>query len=67
MSDSTKAAPIAILAEAAPPRVKPSNYPEPFFSRMAKREKRPHPRDDIQAELGADGKWRFTHKDGLPY
>jgi len=37
----TKTAPIAIKAEAAPPRTKPSNYPEPFFSRMAKREKRP--------------------------
>ena len=33
--------PIAIKAEAAPPRTKPSNYPEPFFSRMARREKRP--------------------------
>jgi uncharacterized cupin superfamily protein len=157
----TKTAPIAIKAEAAPPRTKPSNYPEPFFSRMAKREKRPlgdlfglknfgvnltrlapggesallhrhskqdefvfilegepilvteteeialspgmcagfpangvahqlinrtdrdvvilevgdrtagdegyYPRDDIQAVLGADGKWQFTHKDGRPY
>jgi uncharacterized cupin superfamily protein len=33
--------PIAIEAASAPPRVKPSNYPEPFFSRMGKREKRP--------------------------
>ncbi len=32
---------IAIAAEAAPPRTKPSNYPEPFFSRMAGRLKRP--------------------------
>lgn len=32
---------IAIAANTAPPRTKPSNYPEPFFSRMAKREKRP--------------------------
>jgi uncharacterized cupin superfamily protein len=32
---------IAIEAAAAPPRAKPSNYPEPFFSRMSKREKRP--------------------------
>jgi uncharacterized cupin superfamily protein len=39
MSDNEK--PIAIRAENAPPRTKPSNYPEPFFSRMAKREKRP--------------------------
>lgn len=153
--------PIAIKADAAPPRAKPSNYPEPFFSRMAKREKRPlgdlfglrnfgvnltrltpggesallhrhskqdefvyvlqgeptlvteteevklspgmcagfpaqgaahqlinrtdrdvvflevgdrtpgdegsYPRDDIQATLSPDGKWRFTHKDGTPY
>jgi uncharacterized cupin superfamily protein len=159
MSDSKK--PIAIKADAAPPRTKPSNYPEPFFSRMAKREKRPlgdlfglknfgvnltrlapggesallhrhskqdefvyvlqgeptlvteteevklspgmcagfpaqgaahqlvnrtdrdvvflevgdrtsgdegsYPRDDIQAVLGSDGKWIFTHKDGTPY
>lgn len=33
--------PLAIVAAEAPPRTKPSNYPEPFFSRMAKREKRP--------------------------
>jgi uncharacterized cupin superfamily protein len=33
--------PIAIAAASAPPRTKPSNYPEPFFSRMGKREKRP--------------------------
>jgi uncharacterized cupin superfamily protein len=33
--------PIAIFAASAPPRTKPSNYPEPFFSRMGKREKRP--------------------------
>ena len=38
MSDSPK--PIAIEANAVPPRTKPSNYPEPFFSRMLKREKR---------------------------
>lgn len=29
-----------IKAADVPPRTKPSNYPEPFFSRMAKREKR---------------------------
>jgi uncharacterized cupin superfamily protein len=34
-------APLAIHAATAPPRTKPSNYPEPFFSRMSKREKRP--------------------------
>ena len=33
--------PIAITAAGAPPRTKPSNYPEPFASRMAGREKRP--------------------------
>lgn len=32
--------PIALRASDAPARKKPSNYPEPFFSRMAKREKR---------------------------
>lgn len=37
MSD---AKPIAIRAADVPPRTKPSNYPEPFFSRMLKREKR---------------------------
>jgi uncharacterized cupin superfamily protein len=26
-----------------------------------------YPRDDLQAVLGADGKWSFTHKDGRPY
>jgi uncharacterized cupin superfamily protein len=34
-------APIAITAAEAPPRTKSSNYPEPFASRMAGREKRP--------------------------
>lgn len=33
--------PVAILAAEAPPRTKPSNYPEPFASRMAGRTKRP--------------------------
>jgi uncharacterized cupin superfamily protein len=159
MSDSQK--PIAVPASTVPPRTKPSNYPEPFFSRMLKREKRPlgdvfglknfgvnltrllpggesallhrhskqdefiyilegeptlvtetaevtlspgmcagfpaageahqlvnrtdadvlylevgdrtpgdqgsYPKDDIQATLGPDGKWMFTHKDGRPY
>ena len=154
--------PITITAAEAPPRTKPSNYPEPFASRMAGRIKRPlgdlfgltnfgvnltrltpgavsallhahsrqdefvyvlegqptliteasetllgpgmcagfkggtgqghhlvnrtnsdvvflevgdrsagdtgsYPADDIQAVLGADGKWQFTHKDGTPY
>jgi uncharacterized cupin superfamily protein len=31
---------IAVEAHSVPPRTKPSSYPEPFFSRMAKREKR---------------------------
>jgi len=159
MSESHK--PIAVKADAVPPRTKPSNYPEPFFSRMLKREKRQlgdvfelknfgvnltrlapagesallhrhskqdefiyilegeptlvtetveiklspgmcagfpaageahqlinrtnedvlylevgdrtpgdegsYPKDDIQAVLGADGKWIFTRKDGRPY
>jgi uncharacterized cupin superfamily protein len=33
--------PIAVAALAVPCRTKPSNYPEPFASRMAGREKRP--------------------------
>lgn len=32
--------PVAINALSAPPRTKPSNYPEPFASRMSGREKR---------------------------
>jgi len=40
MSDDAKR-PIALLAADAPARLKSSNYPEPFFSRMAKRDKRP--------------------------
>lgn len=152
---------IAIDAASAPARTKPSNYPEPFASRMNGREKRPlgdlfglktfgvnltrlrpgaqsalfhrhsrqdemifllegeatlitdagetvlgpgmcagfpaggtahhlvnrspsdvvylemgdrtagdeasYPNDDLQAALGPDGKWRYTHKDGTPY
>lgn len=38
---SEQANPIAIHSTEAPVRVKPSNYPEPFASRMAGREKRP--------------------------
>jgi uncharacterized cupin superfamily protein len=153
--------PAAIQAASAPPRSRPTNYPEPFASRMAGREKRPlgdvfglerfgvnltrlapgaqsalrhrhsrqdefvyvlegqptlvtdtgetalrpgmcagfpaggtshhlvnrsgqdvvflevgdrqagdavfYPADDIQAVLGDDGRWRFTHKEGTPY
>jgi uncharacterized cupin superfamily protein len=33
--------PIAVVASEVAPRTKPSNYPEPFASRMAGREKRP--------------------------
>ncbi|MEY4562996.1 MAG: hypothetical protein RLZZ618_2273 [Pseudomonadota bacterium] len=33
--------PLAVTASQAPPRTKPSAYPEPFASRMAGREKRP--------------------------
>lgn len=33
-------APVAVLASDVPPRTKPSNYPEPFASRMARRQKR---------------------------
>jgi uncharacterized cupin superfamily protein len=33
--------PLAVLAADVPPRAKRSNYPEPFFSRMAGRDKRP--------------------------
>ena len=37
--------PVAIVAEEAPARTKPSNYPEPFASRMAGRLK--HPLGDL--------------------
>lgn len=40
-ADTNPPPPLAINAEDAPLRTKPSNYPEPFFSRMGKREKRP--------------------------
>ena len=33
--------PVAIVAAEAPSRTKPSNYPEPFTSRMAGRDKKP--------------------------
>ena len=158
----TKYFPVAIVALEAPPRLTRSNYPEPFASRMAGREKRPlgdlfglsnigvnltrltpgacsalrhahskqdefiyvleghpilitdqgetplapgmcagfkagtgnghhlinrsdrdvlyleagdrtpgdvgiYPDDDLQAVMGGDGKWSFSHKDGTPY
>ncbi len=160
MSDPTKH-PIALEAASAPLRATRSSYPEPFFTRMSRREKRPlgdlfglrnfgvnltrirpggesallhrhsrqdefiyivegeptlvtdegeaklapgmcagfpaggiahqlvnrtdrdvvyleigdrspgdqgtYPRDDLRAEMGSDGRWTFTHKDGTPY
>src|SRR5262249_35004164 len=41
MPDNKDYQPIAIEAKFAPLRARPSNYPEPFLSRMEKREKRP--------------------------
>lgn len=41
MSDPKSSQLIAVMASSAAPRSKPSSYPEPFFSRMNKREKRP--------------------------
>jgi uncharacterized cupin superfamily protein len=26
-----------------------------------------YPQDDLSAEMGADGQWRFAHRDGQPY
>ena len=40
MSDDAKR-PVALLAAEAPPRLFRTNYPEPFASRMAGRDKRP--------------------------
>ena len=40
MSEPIASAPLAVEAQSVPPRTKPSNYPEPFLSRMSKREKR---------------------------
>ena len=45
MTEIKPAHPIAIEAASAAPRTMPSNYPEPFFSRMAGREK--HPLGDL--------------------
>lgn len=162
MNASTSPPAVSITASDAPPRSRPSNYPEPFASRMAGRRKRPlgdlfgltnfgvnltclppggvsalrhahskqdefvyilsgrpvlitdagetllspgvcagfragtgnghhlvnrtiedvlylevgdrtandsvtYPDDDLQAVLGAHGKWQFAHKDGAPY
>jgi len=38
---STESRPVAIVAAEAPARTRPSNYPEPFASRVHGREKRP--------------------------
>ena len=40
MSDE-KPHPVAVVAAEAPPRARASNYPEPFATRMGKRDKRP--------------------------
>ena len=40
MSEGSGPGPLALTAMSVPPRAKPSNYPEPFYSRMTKREKR---------------------------
>ena len=55
----TKSEPVAAIeAAAAAPRKRASNYPEPFASRVAAREKRP---------LGNDDPWHLTRKNGTPY
>jgi uncharacterized cupin superfamily protein len=38
---SDRAYPISMVAAEAPPRTRPSNYPEPFAAQMAGRQKRP--------------------------
>ena len=38
---TNSAYPVALVAADAPPRTKPTNYPEPFASRMAGRRKQP--------------------------
>jgi uncharacterized cupin superfamily protein len=40
MNDSRSAHPVAVCAADVPPRRTPSNYPEPFASRMSGRSKR---------------------------
>ena len=41
MGETGTVRPLAIVAAEAPLRTKPSVYPEPFFSRMGRRDKRP--------------------------
>jgi uncharacterized cupin superfamily protein len=67
-------APVAIVAAEAARRTKPSNYPELFFSRMTKREKRPlgdlFGLKNFGVNLARPGEarlrrqWKFAHKDG---
>lgn len=40
MSEDDDGAPVAVVAAEAPPRRRPSNYPDPFARRVAGREKR---------------------------
>ena len=40
MGEAAANPPMAMMADSVAPRVRPSNYPEPFFTRMLKREKR---------------------------
>ncbi len=41
MDESKMSSALVVRADEVPPRQRPSNYPEPFFGRMARREKRP--------------------------
>jgi uncharacterized cupin superfamily protein len=41
MEKEAERRPVAVVADQAPPRTKPSNYPEPFASQMAGRRKQP--------------------------
>ena len=64
--------PIATLAVDVPPRATVSNYPVPFASRMAGREKPgdevAYADDELKLVPVGDGRRRqFVHKDGTPY
>lgn len=41
MTEKARETPLAIFAASVPPRARPSVYPQPYASRMSKREKRP--------------------------
>jgi uncharacterized cupin superfamily protein len=41
MSEEKPKHPVALVAADVPPRAKPSNYPEPYYTQMLKRQKRP--------------------------